>query len=127
MKNNNNDDNLHQNLLTAKASQMYNKDKNNSKSKISNIKHRCKGHRKDSHLHQEITIWGWVCPVCGKVNSPKTTQCNCDGWKLPAFTCGAKIGYDNLPIPSAYLNSHVKGECSGDCAHCERLIQKKEE
>ena len=27
--------------------------------------------------------YGWVCPVCGKVNAPWASQCTCKG-KLPA-------------------------------------------
>ena len=27
--------------------------------------------------------YGWVCPVCGKVNAPWANQCTCKG-KLPA-------------------------------------------
>ena len=31
---------------------------------------------------ESIMTYGWVCPVCGKVNAPWTSQCTCKG-KLP--------------------------------------------
>ena len=31
---------------------------------------------------EPIMTYGWVCPVCGKVNAPWTSQCTCKG-KLP--------------------------------------------
>ena len=32
---------------------------------------------------ESIMTYGWVCPVCGKVNAPWANQCTCKG-KLPA-------------------------------------------
>ena len=32
---------------------------------------------------EPIMTYGWVCPVCGKVNAPWASQCTCNG-KLPA-------------------------------------------
>ena len=32
---------------------------------------------------EAIMTYGWVCPVCGKVNAPWANQCTCKG-KLPA-------------------------------------------
>lgn len=32
---------------------------------------------------ESIMTYGWVCPVCGKVNAPWASQCTCKG-KLPA-------------------------------------------
>ena len=29
-----------------------------------------------------VMTYGWVCPVCGKVNAPWASQCTCKG-KLP--------------------------------------------
>ena len=31
---------------------------------------------------EPIMTYGWVCPVCGKVNAPWASQCTCKG-KLP--------------------------------------------
>ena len=31
---------------------------------------------------ESIMTYGWVCPVCGKVNAPWASQCTCKG-KLP--------------------------------------------
>ena len=31
---------------------------------------------------EPIMAYGWVCPVCGKVNAPWASQCTCKG-KLP--------------------------------------------
>ena len=31
---------------------------------------------------ESIMTYGWVCPVCGKVNAPWASQCTCRG-KLP--------------------------------------------
>ena len=31
---------------------------------------------------ESIMTYGWVCPVCGKVNAPWANQCTCKG-KLP--------------------------------------------
>ena len=36
--------------------------------------------------------YGWVCPVCGKVNAPWASQCTCNG-KLPVLygpTCNTE-------------------------------------
>lgn len=33
---------------------------------------------------ESIMTYGWVCPVCGKVNAPWASQCTCKG-KLPVF------------------------------------------
>ena len=33
---------------------------------------------------EPIMTYGWVCPVCGKVNAPWASQCTCKG-KLPVF------------------------------------------
>lgn len=32
---------------------------------------------------EPIMTYGWVCPVCGKVNAPWASQCTCNG-KLQA-------------------------------------------
>ena len=32
---------------------------------------------------ESIMTYGWVCPVCGKVNAPWASQCTCNG-KLQA-------------------------------------------
>ena len=36
--------------------------------------------------------YGWVCPICGKVNAPWLSQCPCAGttpikWSSPEWTC----------------------------------------
>ena len=28
---------------------------------------------------ESIMTYGWVCPVCGKVNAPWASQCTCNG------------------------------------------------
>ena len=35
----------------------------------------CGEERKDL---KSLKDWGWVCPMCGKANSPTIAQCHCE-------------------------------------------------
>ena len=53
---------------------------------------------------EPIMTYGWVCPVCGKVNAPWASQCTCKG-KLPVFyepTCNT-----GTPSVSPILDNSV--------------------
>ena len=56
---------------------------------------------------ESIMTYGWVCPVCGKVNAPWASQCTCEG-KLPVFygpTCNT-----GTPSVSPILDNSVTPE-----------------
>ena len=56
---------------------------------------------------EPIMTYGWVCPVCGKVNAPWASQCTCKG-KLPVFygpTCNT-----GTPSVSPILDNSVTPE-----------------
>ena len=56
---------------------------------------------------ESIMTYGWVCPVCGKVNAPWANQCTCKG-KLPAPyepTCNT-----GTPSVSPILATHLTPE-----------------
>lgn len=53
---------------------------------------------------ESIMTYGWVCPVCGKVNAPWASQCTCKG-KLPVPyepTCNTRT-----PSVSPFLSNTV--------------------
>lgn len=53
---------------------------------------------------ESIMTYGWVCPVCGKVNAPWASQCTCKG-KLPApyeITCNTET-----PLVSPILTNSL--------------------
>ena len=53
---------------------------------------------------EPIMTYGWVCPVCGKVNAPWASQCTCNG-KLQAPygpTCNTGT-FSVSPILATYL------------------------
>lgn len=29
--------------------------------------------------------YGWICPLCGRANSPDNAYCNCRGWTYPVW------------------------------------------
>ena len=56
---------------------------------------------------ESIMTYGWVCPVCGKVNAPWASQCTCKG-KLPVpyeSTCNT-----GTPSVSPLLSNSVTPE-----------------
>ena len=53
---------------------------------------------------ESLMTYGWVCPVCGKVNAPWASQCTCKG-KLPMSyepTCNT-----GTPLVSPLLSNSV--------------------
>ena len=40
--------------------------------------------------HKDIALGGpvgWICPVCGRGQSPYSTYCPCRGWQTHEITC----------------------------------------
>lgn len=53
---------------------------------------------------EPIMTYGWVCPVCGKANSPWASQCTCKG------RLSASCESTNTSSVSPILNNSVTSE-----------------
>ena len=58
---------------------------------------------------EPITTYGWVCPVCGKVNAPWASQCTCNG-KLQA-PYGPTCNTGTSSVSPILTNSITPKEC----------------
>ena len=56
---------------------------------------------------ESIMTYGWVCPVCGKVNAPWASQCTCKGKLLVPYEPTCNTG---TPSVSPLLSNSVTPE-----------------
>lgn len=45
---------------------------------------------------ESIMTYGWVCPVCGKVNAPWASECTCKGKPLVPYELTCNTGTSSV-------------------------------
>ena len=63
---------------------------------------------------ESIMTYGWVCPVCGKVNAPWASQCTCKGKLLAPCEPTCNTGTSSV---SPILATHLTPE------ECQKAIE----